>query len=79
MAILVTIPRRTKLKSIVEYNQERYHFVDPNTDPKLIFTGWKGKTVKIAKFAVTTMAFLNKIINISDHANGHGDFKNGFH
>ena len=57
-AIPVTIPRRTKLRSVVEYNQERCYFADPNTDPKLVFTGWKGKAVKIAKFAVTTMAFL---------------------
>ena len=60
-AIPVIIPRRTNLKSIFEYNQEKYYFADLNTDPKLIFTGWKNKTVKIVKFAVTAMVFLTQL------------------
>ena len=52
----MTIPKQTKLNSIVEYNQERYYFADPN-DAKLFSTGWKNKTVKVVKAAVITAAF----------------------
>ena len=54
----ITIPKRTKLNSIIEYNQEKCFLVDFNTDFKLIFTGCKNKTIKIVKFAVLVTTFL---------------------
>ena len=53
----VTIPKRTRLNSIVEYNQKKCYFADPN-DAKLTFTGWKNKIVKIVKAAVIAAIFL---------------------
>ena len=57
----VTIPRRVKLKSIIEYNQEGCYLIDPNTDPKLTITGWRGKTVKVAIMAATFFVLLSQL------------------
>ena len=54
----VTMLRRIKLKSIIEYNQKRCYLIDFDTDPKLTITGWKGKTVKIVRFAIMAATFL---------------------
>ena len=54
----VTITRRIKLKSIIEYNQKRCYLIDFNTDSKLTMTGWKNKTIKIIKFAIMAAALL---------------------
>ena len=53
----VTIPRRIKLKSIIEYNQKGCYLIDFNTDPKLTITGWRNKTIKVVKFAIMAAAF----------------------
>ena len=57
-ALPVTIPRRVKLNSVIEYNQKKCYFVDPCTDPKLTFTGWGKKTVKIATITIMVAALL---------------------
>ena len=57
IVVPIVISRRAKLKSIVEYNQEKCYFADPS-DSKLAFTGWKNKTVKVAKATVMAAIFL---------------------
>ena len=56
--LFVTIPKRTKLNSVIEYNQEKCFLVDFSTNFKLIFTGWKSKTIKIVKSAIMAAVFL---------------------